>query len=467
MTPLVVAIDNGSQSTKVSVFGPHGELVAFAREPLRATRTGPDGRVQHPDDDLWSSIRIACRNAMGQIPERRSEIVAVGLCTIRFCRAYLDADGGLTEPVLSWMDARVSAPVSEVLPNTRWITTSSGYISHRLTGRFVDTSGNYQGVWPIDDTTWRWSDDPQMFDSTGMPRSMLFELVDPGEMIGTVTADAAGATGLPAGLPVFATSNDKAVEALGCGLQGDGTAVLSLGTYIAAMTVGEQRVDLGSAGWRNFGARPNEYLFESAGIRRGMWTVSWFRELLGHGVSDEELGIAAASVPIGARGLFAVLDWLAPSDAPYRRGALLGFDGSQGRGEIFRSILESIAVTMYWNVRRLVEALGREPERLVVSGGGSRSDLMLSIVANVFGKPVQRTEFPDAAGLGAAITAARGVNIFPTWEHAINEMVHVEKTVLPDDVASAAYRDVARRYAMIGGFTDPLFKAIDRGSRDA
>ncbi|MFP3416180.1 sugar kinase, partial [Bacillus sp. SIMBA_074] len=84
------------------------------------------------------------------------------------------------------------------------------------------------------------------------------------------------ATGLPAGLPVFATANDKAVEALGAGLSRPDQLLLSLGTYISSMTVAGEP-GAGERHWVNFGSRPGQYLAESAGIRRGMWTVSWFR----------------------------------------------------------------------------------------------------------------------------------------------------------------------------------------------
>jgi sugar (pentulose or hexulose) kinase len=179
----------------------------------------------------------------------RPDIVAVGLCTIRFCRALLAADGSLAEPVLSWMDERVSRPYEPGNPLVRYVTTSSGYITHRLTGQFVDAAANYQGVWPIDQDTAAWSGDPAAYAATGMARDMLFDLVPPGGRLGQVTPAAAGATGIPAGLPVYATANDKAVEALGSGLKEDGGVLLSLGTYIAAMTIGSSARSAGDSYW--------------------------------------------------------------------------------------------------------------------------------------------------------------------------------------------------------------------------
>src|SRR5262252_421025 len=293
MTSCLLAIDNGSQSTKVTIFDLRGHALASARRRLRPYDISVPGHAIHPDDDIWDSIREACRDAVAQFSGSPADIVAVGLCTIRFCRALLAADGSLTEPVLSWMDERVARPYEPDNPLTRYVTTSSGYITHRLTGRFVDAAANYQGVWPIDQDTATWSSDPVAYAAAGMTRDMLFDLVPPGGRLGLVTVAASRATGIPAGLPVYATANDKAVEALGSGLDDDGTVLLSLGTYIAAMTIGSSSRSADGSYWANFAARPRTYLYESTGIRRGMWTISWYRTLLeGPGGGEPAAGTA-------------------------------------------------------------------------------------------------------------------------------------------------------------------------------
>jgi len=466
MTPYLLAIDNGSQSTKVTIFDARGRAVASARRRLEPYDTSVPGRAVHPGDDIWDSIQQACQAAMAQFPGNPADIAAVGLCTIRFCRALLAADGTLTEPVLSWMDQRVSRPYEPAGPLTRYVTTSSGYITHRLTGQFTDTAANYQGVWPIDQDTATWSSDPAAYAATGMPRDMLFDLVPPGGLLGRVTGAAARATAIPAGLPVYATANDKAVEALGSGL-GEGAVLLSLGTYIAAMTTGTSARPSGAEGsyWVNFAARPGKYLYESTGIRRGMWMVSWYRGVL-EGSPGAETGLEdtlnaeASRLAPGSNGLLTVPDWLAPAHAVWRRGALLGFDGSQGRAHIYRSILEGIALTMANNTTAMEQALGGRLSPVLVSGGGSRSDLMMQIVADVFDRPASRTAVADAAGLGAAICAAVGHGIYPDWDLATAAMVGAARQFTPDARAVRAYQQVNTVYAGLTAVTDPLFRSM-------
>ncbi|SEP51152.1 FGGY-family carbohydrate kinase [Amycolatopsis saalfeldensis] len=446
MTGYLLGIDNGSQSTKVTVFDEHGKVHARARVPLRPNDTPRPGVVEHPDDDLWDSIGAATRAALDAFDGRPEDILGVGLCTIRFCRAMLRADGTLAQPVLSWMDERVSRPYEHTNPEVRYVTASSGYITARLTGQFRDTAANYQGVWPIDTDTWDWVPEPDI------PREMLFELVQPGDRLGTVTASAAAHTGLPEGLPVFATANDKAVEALGSGLSDDRTLLLSLGTYIAGMTTGARNVRDAKAFWTNFACRPHSYLYESEGIRRGMWTVSWLRDLLGE---EEWLNAGAATVPAGSDGLIAVLDWLAPVEAPFRRGAFLGFDGRQGPFHLYRAVLEAVALTLHGNGNAMAAELGTEFSRVLVSGGGAGSDVLMQIVADAFDRPARRAQ--GGAELGSAICAGVGLGLFDGFDEAVAALVAPGAEFVPDPVTHERYRRLGEVYRELPGHTDPLF----------
>ncbi len=245
----------------------------------------------------------------------------------------------------------------------------------------------------------------------------------PGALLGTVTAAAAAATGIPSGTPVFATANDKAVEALGCGVTRPDVGLLSLGTYIAGMVTGHSNPRETTDYWTNFASVPHTYLYESHGIRRGMWTVSWLRSLFeaqltaaaaAAGTSVEDvMNAGAATVPAGSDGLLTVLDWLAPTDHPYRRGVMLGFDDRHGWAHLYRSVLEGIALTMQARMTAMTDELGRPLHRLVLSGGGARSDLMAQIVADVFDLPVTRMQAPSGAALGSAVCAAAGLGLYP------------------------------------------------------
>ena len=394
--PYLIGVDCGTQSAKVVIYDALGNALSQGRQALRPMSRPRHGVAVHPDDDLWDSIAAASRRAMAGFTGDPSEIVGVGLCTIRCCKAFLRADGSLVEPVIDWMDDRAYQPYVPDDPQLAYATTSSGYLGHRFTGELSDTAANNVLLqWPIDTDTWQWSDDAELFEQFGVTREMMVDLEMPGDVIGHVSSDASVATGIPAGVPVVATANDKAVEMLGAGPLGATTALISLGTYIAAMVHGHENHPSPVNFWTNFACVPNEYLYESNGVRRGMWTLTWFLDLLGEEVAERaaSLGLSreqyvereADEAPAGSDGLMIVLDWLAPTDAPFRKGVMIGFDARHTRGHVYRSILEAIALTMKHHVDAMCDELGIALTEIVVSGGGSSSPLFMQIFADVFG----------------------------------------------------------------------------------
>jgi sugar (pentulose or hexulose) kinase len=472
----IIGLDGGTQSSKVVIFDPEGNVVCQGKKDLQPMHMPKPGVAEHPGDDLWDSIVVASREAMARFPEDSNSILGIGLCTIRCCRVCLKADGRLASPVLSWMDLRLARPYEHQDPQVRYVTTTSGYITHRFTGQFKDTAANYEGMWPLDKETWQWSEDPDVIRAFHVPLKNLFHLEMPGSILGYVTQEAAEQTGIPAGIPVVATANDKAVEALGAGLLPGKTALVSLGTYIGGMVYGEKNITDPNAFFTNLASRPNDYLYESGGIRHGMGTVSWLKNLFGEdvrhkaqslGISPEELlNREAQKVAPGSDGLMTVPEWLAPPDKPFKKGIMIGFHGRHTRAHMYRSMLEAIALTMKNHMDAMCRELDMELEQIIVSGGGSSSDLFMQIFTDVFGIPAVRNEVNGAASLGSAICAAVAVNAYDSFAAAIEKMVRVRDMFHPIPEHASLYEKMNHDvYRHITGFTDtileksyPLFK---------
>ena len=468
--PYFVGVDCGTQSAKVVVYDAVGNAVARGQQTLQPMSRPRHGVAFHPGDDLWRSIALASNRAMDAFTGKPDEIAGIGLCPIRCCKAFLKADGSLVESVISWMDDRAYQAYIPNDPDLRYATTASGYLAHRFTGEFKDAAANnILRQWPIDTDTWEWSDDPAVYEQFRVTRDMLFELQMPGDVIGNVTPAAAAVTGLPVGVPVVHTANDKATEMLGSGSLGETTALVSLGTYIAAMVHGHENHKAPSHFWTNFACIPHRYLYESHGVRRGMWTVTWFLDLLGDEVAEraEALGLSreeyiereAVLVPAGSDGLMTVLDWLAPTDKPFRKGMMLGFDARHTRGHVYRSILESIALTMKQHVDAMCDELGIALDEIAVSGGGSNSPLLMRIFADVFGVPASRSTDGGGASLGAAMCAAVAAGVYPDMESAAATMAGERESFAPDPASAEIYQRISQTvYHEIRRHTDALFE---------
>ena len=200
-----------------------------------------------------------------------------------------------------------------------------------------------------------------------------------------------------------------------------------------------------------------------------MWTLTWFLDLLGDemaerarllGMSREEyIEIEANKTPAGSDGLMTVLDWLAPTDKPFRKGMMLGFDARHGRGHVYRSILEAIALTMKHNVDAMCDELGITPDEIVVSGGGSNSSLFMRIFADVFGIPASRSVGGGGASLGAAICAAAATGVHRDIDAAAGAMVKGRETFAPDRANSSIYQRMgASGYHDLRSTTDALLE---------
>jgi len=163
-------------------------------------------------------------------------------------------------------------------------------------------------------------------------------------------------------------------------------------------------------------------------------------------------------VPPGSNGLMVVLDWLAPTEAPFKKGSIVGFDVRHDRFHIYRAILEGIALTIYRCGTAMGEETGEIYNRIVVSGGGSNSDVFMHIFADVFGVPAVRSKMNNAAGLGSAICAAVGQGVYGSWDEAIDNMVSWEPPFVPNAKNHDLYLRMAAVYDEVPSLTDKIFE---------
>ena len=465
----LLAIDGGTQSTKVSLFDTLGNEISKESVQLQEISLYGDNRAEHPGDDLWDSLQRACRKLLERTRINKESIIGVGLGSIRCCRALIKDNGDLASPIQSWMDMRLSRPYLHEDDKVRYVTTSTGYLTYRLTGQTRDTRANYVGPWPIDPISLDWLTDDKKFKSYLTPRDMLFELVNPSSVLGKITPAASRATHIPEGVPVVATANDKAVEALGAGLIGDGDILVSLGTYITSMMVGKNNRPDTKSYWSNPGAVPGDFLYESCGIRRGMATVSWLKDLLGSDIHEMALknnmspeaylNRLGEDVPPGCNGLYTLLNWLPRPSHQHERGMMIGFDGSHKAPHMFRSILEGIALTMKNHVKAMCDERSVNMGELIISGGGAKGDLFMQIFADVFDRKAHRNTITGSASLGAAMCTALGLGIYKNKEEATRMMVSRKNTFHPKKDNTRLYDEINESvYKQISPQTDELLR---------
>jgi sugar (pentulose or hexulose) kinase len=343
-----------------------------------------------------------------------------------------------------------------------------------LTGEFRDSAGNIVGTIPFDvkKSDWAGRLDPKwrMFP---MEREKLPELVKPTQALGRVTRAAAEQTGIPEGLPLIAASNDKACDIIGSGCLTPDTACISFGTTATINTQNKKYVELQTMLPPYPAAIPDEFYSEVA-VVRGLWMVSWFKEEFGlqerlraaeSGVAPEDLlEELVRDVPAGSLGLVCQPYWTpGPDLEPYAKGAVFGFGDVHTRAHLYRAILEGIVFALKQGGELTARKNGVPITQLRATGGGSRSDSIMQMTADIFDLPVVRPHTPETSVVGAAMDAAVGLGVFPDVVSAAAAMTRTSDAFEPDPETRDLYRELYERvYAKSYGQLRPLYQEIQK-----
>lgn len=293
------------------------------------------------------------------------------------------------------------------------------WVLHALTGVWAtDLSlASTTGLLNLQSLTW----DTGVLRLAGVQADQLPRLVSPSAVVGGLTAEAAAATGLPAGLPVIAGGSDGAMASLGTGLATPGQMVITVGTSGAVRkVVGEPWFDPGE---RTFCyllidrfARPpgavgaeGPLWFIGGAINNGGLTLQWVREKLYPDLAGaagyEQLAQDAASVPPGAEGVF-LLPYFAgersPHWAPKDRGMLYGLGMAHNRAHFARAAMEGVANCLadVWDALYGSET---NNEMVRVTGGITRTPLWVQILADMLGVSLMTLEVADTSATGAGL----------------------------------------------------------------
>ena len=508
---VLLALDSGSQSSRALLFDARGAVLAVGRGDHAPMKHPEEGAVEQDPmdirDALFGSIR-RCLKDWGGDPQR---IVAGSLTTQRNTILPVARDGAPLRDAVSWLDRR-AAPASsessfvlrqalrvmgensllprlvsksvprlwrhrcpEVLDETWKVAPLEGWLHHQLTGRLAVAPGGSTGVWPWKAKARQWDRSAVLQRILGFKDDWLPEIVEAGQEVGRITASASNETGLPEGLRLYACGGDKQAEALGGGVRVGrrDVAAVSLGT--ASSIVIPWRKPLSSSRYiylTNASCEPASWSLEYM-VFRGMWTVRWFADNFGRDLAPraaEEgrpvealLCDEAAQVPPGSGGVVTWPRWSPSLQHPEEVGAILGLREVHSRAHVFRSLLEGIAFDLRRGLGILESATNTRVRELRVGGGGSRSDVVVQILADVLNLPVLRPASEELAARGAAMVAAVASHQHPTMDAAVSAMVPAAPTVHPNAETAAHYD---RIYSQIfsAGLTEwlGLAGALDR-----
>jgi len=297
-----------------------------------------------------------------------------------------------------------------------------------------------------------WSD--EILAQAGIERRLLCDAYPSGTLLGEVTAQAAGATGLPVGTPVVLGGHDYLCGALPVGAFKPGVVLDVTGTWeivlttIPAPVLTPEVQKLGVTVEKHV-AR-DTYTVWGGAVAADM--LEWYRKEYGlesrqlaekaGGVDwDYLMAEAAASTP-GAKGVM-FLPHMSAAGCPVvdarSLGAFVGLSNFVQRGDLLRAIIEGLDYQVLDIVMALKTGLGINPDRLVSVGGATRNSFWMQNKADILGLPIEAPEIEEATPLGAAILAGIGVGLYREEQEAFERVYRPGKTYLPDSKLASKY----------------------------
>ena len=365
------------------------------------------------------------------------------------------AFAGFTAPKLLWM--RQNEP--DLFARIAKILLPKDYLVYRLTGVHATDYSDASGTLLLDVAHKRWSS--EMLDLCGVTEAQVPTLFDSWQPVGTLTAAAATALGLPTDVVVCAGAGDNAAAAIGTGTVGEGRCNISLGTSGTVFISSEQfRVDPHNA-LHAFAHADGGFHLMGCMLSAASCNKWWMEDILHDG---DYAAAQEAIVPekLGRSHVF-YLPYLMGERSPINdtnaRAVFLGMTMDTTRADMTQAMLEGVAFALRDSVE-IARSLGLDISRSTLCGGGSRSPLWRTILANVLGIPLDLPATEQGPGYGAALLALVACGRYRNVAEVSRAMLHIQATVQPDPELTALYDARYAEFKQIYPACRPLFASL-------
>lgn len=505
---VVLVFDVGTQSSRTMLVNNFGQVLAKEKMSHEPAYYADDLDWAEQDADYYyECICETARKCKEKNPDQWERIEAVTVTTIRDTVVCVDKDGKPLRRSILWLDKRLAAG-SPVFPTAskialkavgmektaelqykkshcNWIKENepevwaqtdkylllSGYLIYKLTGEMKDARASMVGHIPYDNKRRDWQKKSALTRPVfPVEEEKICELAETGEVFGYITESMARDSGLRAGLPVIATGSDKACEILGLGCVTPEKAAIGLGITATITYTSDKYLEAERFIPPYAAVIPGKFNPEIE-IFRGYWLISWFKKEFAakEEVKAKELGVSAeeilnkelAGIPAGCEGLLFQPYFTPNITMPTARGAVIGFSDVHTRIHIYRAIIEGINFALMDGLKLIERRSGHKFESITVGGGGSQSDEICQITADMFGIPVIRTQSFEATGVGAALAAFVGMGVFDSYEEAVEAMIQQKDRFEPRKGETAIYEKLYNDvFKEIYGKLSPLYKRL-------
>lgn len=360
------------------------------------------------------------------------------------------AFAGFTAPKILWMQRHEPENFRKI----QKIMLPKDYVAYRLTGSFATDFSDASGMLLLDVKNRRWS--PEMLEICGIRKEQLPKLYESWEPIGTLKPEIAAVLGLSPEVKVVAGAGDNAAAAVGTGTVGDDACNLSLGTSgTIFISSGRFGVDANNA-LHSFAHADGGYHLMGCMLSAASCNKWWAEEIL----HTTDYGAEQALIQKPGENQVYFLPYLmgerSPHNNPDARGVFFGMSMDTTRADMTQAVLEGVAFGLRDSLE-VARSLGLQIPRTKICGGGAKSPLWRTIIANVMNLQVDVPENEEGPALGGAMLAAVGCGAYPDVKTAAGKIVRVKETITPDPVLVEKYEQKYSRFRTLYPAMKSLF----------
>ncbi|MCF3973908.1 xylulokinase [Paracoccus salsus] len=427
---MYLGIDLGTSGVKVVLIDDAQAVLQTGHARLDVQTPQPGWSEQDPQ--AWID---ATRAALAGLDQPLDRVAGIGLSGQMHGAVCLDASDRVLRPAILWNDGRASAEAAtldadprfhaitgnlvfagftapkllwmrrhepDLFERARRVLLPKDYLRLWLTGEAISDMSDASGTAWFDPARRDWSDD--LLSATGLSRASMPALAEGSEVAGRLRAELAAELGLPAGIPVAGGAGDNAATAIGAGITGPGPGLVSLGTSGVVFAATDRFLPAPETAIHAFcHALPGQW-HQMGVILSAAGCLEWWSRIAGRPAADLLAELDPASIAPGRIAFWPYLSGeRTPLNNPAQRAGFTGLSSRSTRPQLTRAVLEGVALALAENMAALRTA-GGGADSLIAMGGGARSDLWLSMLAQATGVPVLR---PSGAETGAGFGAAR------------------------------------------------------------
>ena len=365
------------------------------------------------------------------------------------------AFAGFTAPKLLWM--KKNEP--ELFARIAKIMLPKDYLVYRLTGVHATDYSDASGMLLMDVEHKCWS--KEMLEICGITEAQMPKLFESYEAVGTLLPETAKLLGLPQDTVVCAGAGDNAAAAVGTGTVGEGHCNISLGTsgtiFISSCKFG---VDP-SNGLHAFAHADGGWHLMGCMLSAASCNKWWQDDIVGTtDYKGEEAKITAEA--LGKNHVF-FLPYLMGERSPINdtnaRATFIGMTMDTTRADMTQAMLEGVAFAIRDSFE-VAKSIGVEIPRSNICGGGSKSPLWKTIMANVLGIPLDIVKTSEGPGYGGAMLAMVACGVYPSVQAASDALVQIVDTVEPDPTLTALYEERYAKFKQIYPACKTLFTEL-------